>query len=127
MKCAGSVPAGGLPECRALGVDPILVGCSFEVDCAFTLVVRDARPAWVTQSAIAMDSCRSSMIVPQKSAQPIATSHRLVAAGFRNLAEKQHVVLTLVISLSMIVRQIAVHRPPQGSFAKRNSLRQTLG
>jgi hypothetical protein len=33
-----------------------------------------------------MDSCRSSMIVPQKSAQPIATSHRLVAAGFRNLA-----------------------------------------
>jgi hypothetical protein len=66
------------------------------------------------------------MIVPQKSTQPIATSHRFVAAGFRNLTEKQHVVLTLVISLSMIVRQIVVHRPPQGSFAKGNNLRQTL-
>ena len=29
-----------------------------------------------------------------------------------------HIVLTLVISLSMIVRQIVVHRPPQGSFAR---------
>ena len=62
------------------------------------------------------------MIVPQKSTQPIATSHGLVAVGFRNLAEKQHVVLTLVISLSMIVRQIVVHRPPQGSFAAIESL-----
>jgi hypothetical protein len=67
------------------------------------------------------------MILRQKSIQPIATSHRLVAAGFRNLAEKQHVVLTLVISLSMIVGQIVVHRPPQRSFAKGNNLRQTLG
>jgi hypothetical protein len=67
------------------------------------------------------------MIVPQKSTQPLATSHRFVAAGFRSLAEKQHVVFTLVISLSMIVRQIVIHRPPQGSFTKGNNLRQTLG
>jgi hypothetical protein len=67
------------------------------------------------------------MIAPQKSTQPIVTSHGLVAAGFRNLTEKQQAVLTLVISLGMIVRQIAVHRRPEGSFAKGNNLRQTLG
>jgi putative transposase len=42
-------------------------------------------------------------------------------------AEKQHVVLTWVISLSMIVCQIVVHRPPQWSFAKGNNLRRALG
>jgi hypothetical protein len=35
MKCAGSVPARWLPECRAWGLYPILVGCSFESDGAF--------------------------------------------------------------------------------------------
>jgi hypothetical protein len=52
------------------------------------------------------------MIALQKSTQPIAKSHRLVAAGFRNLAEKQHVVFTLVISLRMVFvaeKQLLIH------------------
>jgi hypothetical protein len=35
VKCAGSVPARWLPECRAWGLYPILVGCSFQSDGAF--------------------------------------------------------------------------------------------
>jgi hypothetical protein len=52
------------------------------------------------------------MIVPQKSAQPVATSHFLVVVCFADLMERQHVVLTLVISLCMIVRNIVPHSPP---------------
>jgi len=62
------------------------------------------------------------MIVPQKFAQPIATSHRLVVVRFVDPMEQQQVVLTLVISLCMIVRNIVLHRPPQGGFAKGNDL-----
>jgi hypothetical protein len=36
--------------------------------------------------------------------------------------EQQQVVLTLVISLCMIVRDILLHRPPQRAFAKGNDL-----
>jgi hypothetical protein len=99
----GSVPARRLPESRGWSLYPILAGCSFESDCAFN----SARARCVTRvgdagrDRQAVDSRRGSVIVPQKSTQPITTSHRFVAAGFRNLAEKQHVVLTLLISLSM--------------------------
>jgi hypothetical protein len=58
------------------------------------------------------------MIVPQKSAQPVATSHWLVVVCFVDALEQQQVVLTLVISLCMIVRDILLHRPPQRAFAK---------
>jgi hypothetical protein len=60
------------------------------------------------------------MIVPQKSAQPIAASHWLVAVCFVDSMEQQQVVLTLVLSLCMIVRNIVLHRPPQRAFAKGN-------
>jgi Domain of unknown function (DUF4372) len=49
-----------------------------------------------------------------------AQSSKLYHLGFRS-------AIALVISLGMIMRQIVVHRPPQGSFAKGNNLRQTLG
>jgi hypothetical protein len=49
------------------------------------------------------------MIVPQKSAQPIAASHWLVVVRFVDPMEQQQVVLTLVISLCMIVSNIVVH------------------
>jgi hypothetical protein len=62
------------------------------------------------------------MIVPQKSAQPVATSHWLVVVCFADPMEQQQVVLTLVISLYMIVRNIVLHRPPQRAFAKGNYL-----
>jgi len=50
------------------------------------------------------------MIVPQKSAQPIAASHWLVVVRFVDPMEQQQVVLTLVISLCMMVRNIVLHR-----------------
>jgi hypothetical protein len=53
------------------------------------------------------------MIVPQKSAKPIATPHWLVVVRFVDAMEQQQVVLTLVISLCMIARNIVLHRPPQ--------------
>jgi hypothetical protein len=62
------------------------------------------------------------MIVPQKSAQPVARSHWLVVVYFGDPMEQQQVVLTLVISLCMIVRNIVLHRPPQRAFAKGNDL-----
>ena len=60
------------------------------------------------------------MIVPQKSTQPVATSHWLVVVRFADPMEQQEVVLTLVISLGMIVRSIVLHRPPPRPFAKGN-------
>jgi hypothetical protein len=62
------------------------------------------------------------MIVPQKSAQPVATSDWLVVVCFADSTEQQKVVLTLMISLGMIVRSIVLHRPPQRAFAKGNDL-----
>jgi hypothetical protein len=71
-------------------------------------------------------SRRFSMIVPQKSSQPIVTSHRFVAACVRDLPEEQYVVLTLMISLSVVMRHIVFHRPSHGSFAKGNDLGEAL-
>jgi hypothetical protein len=66
------------------------------------------------------------MIVPQKSTQPVATSHWLVVVCFADPMEQQQVVLTLVISLCMIVRDIVLHlseRSPKGMiFDKHSSL-----
>ena len=75
MKCAGSVPARWLPERRVWGFYPILVECSFESDCAFN----SARARCMTgvDDAGARSpnySRRRSMIVLQKSTQPIAAS-----------------------------------------------------
>jgi hypothetical protein len=64
------------------------------------------------------------MIVLQKSTQPIQASHWHVVVRFVDSMEQQQVVLTLVISLCMIVRNIVLHRPPQGAFAKGNDLRR---
>jgi hypothetical protein len=63
-----------------------------------------------------------SMMVLQKSAQPVATSNWLVLACFADPTKQQQVVLILVISLCMIVRQIAVYCPPQRASAKGNDL-----
>ena len=61
------------------------------------------------------------MIVPQKSAQPVATSRWLVVVCFADLTEQQHIVLTLVISLCMIV--LHSERSPKGmAFDKHSSL-----
>jgi hypothetical protein len=47
-----------------------------------------------------------------QSAQPVATSNWLVVACFADSTKQQQVILTLVISLCMIVRQIALYCPP---------------
>ena len=52
----------------------------------------------------------------------IAASDWLVVVRFVDPTEQQKVVLTLVISLCMIVRNIVLHRPPQRAFAKGNDL-----
>jgi hypothetical protein len=81
------------------GCIPHWLGLSSRSTARFTLVARGMTCVGnAERDRQVMDLRRSSMIVPQKSTQPIATSHRLVAAGFHNLSEKQHVVLTLVIA-----------------------------
>jgi hypothetical protein len=66
-------PGGGLPECLAWGLYPILVGCSFESDGAF----KSARARCMTRVGDAWArspdySRRGSMIALQKSTRPIA-------------------------------------------------------
>jgi hypothetical protein len=60
------------------------------------------QPASMKHSRTANSRC-FLMIVPQKSAQPVATSHWVVVVCFADPMEQQLVVLTLVISLCMIV------------------------
>jgi hypothetical protein len=45
-----------------------------------------------------------------------------VTTHFRRSGKQQDVGLPLMISLSMIMRNVFPHRPPQGIFTKQNNL-----
>ena len=64
-----------------------------------------------------------SVVVTQEPAQPLATLYSFVTTSFRDLRKPQDVGLPLMISLSVIMRNVFAHRPPKRmSFDKHCSL-----
>ena len=62
-----------------------------------------------------------SVVVTQEPAQPLTTLYR-VTTSFRGLRKQQDVRLPLMISLSVIMRNVFPHRSSQGTLAKENEL-----
>jgi hypothetical protein len=66
------------------------------------------------------------MIITQEAAQSLAALNRSVAAGVRTQRKQQHVPLSLMIALGMVMLDIFAQGSPQGALAKKDYLGQAL-
>jgi hypothetical protein len=66
------------------------------------------------------------MIITQQPAQPFATLHRPASSHLRVTRKQQDVVLPLMITLRMVMRNIFAQRQPQGALTDEKQLGQTL-
>jgi hypothetical protein len=71
-------------------------------------------------------SRRFSLVVPQKSTQPLATLDRSRAALWNVLRKQQDVAFALMIALSVKVRNVFGERSPQGTLTEQNQLGQAF-
>jgi hypothetical protein len=66
------------------------------------------------------------MVIAQEPAKPFAASHRRLPACFPDRPEQHDVGFPLMISFTMVVRSVFVHRSTQRALSKENDLRQPL-
>jgi predicted PurR-regulated permease PerM len=71
-------------------------------------------------------SRRFSVVVPQKSAEPLATSDSPRTMPYSNGGKQQDVAFALMIALSVEVRNVFGECSPQGALTEQNQLGQTL-
>jgi hypothetical protein len=66
------------------------------------------------------------MIIMQKPAQPFATLHRPASSRLRITRKQQDVVLPLMITFRMVMRNVFAQRQPQGALTDEKHLGQAL-
>jgi hypothetical protein len=71
-------------------------------------------------------SRRFSVVVPQKSVEPLATSDSPRTMPYSNGRKQQDVAFALMIALSVEVRNVFGECSPQGALTEQNQLGQTL-
>src|ERR1700730_2232572 len=91
--------------------------------------IRSMRKSHMVKILIAPSSHHSrrlSVVVPQKSAEPLATSDSPRTMPYSNGGKQQDVAFALMIALSVEVRNVFGECSPQGALTEQNQLGQTL-
>jgi hypothetical protein len=103
----------------------VVTGLSVRCQSPSTTHSRRGRPSHnlvAIDRDLVVNSRGVSVVVTQEPAQPLATLYSLVTTSSRDLRKQQDVGLPLMISLSVIMRNVFPHRSSQGTFAKENEL-----